>query len=88
MRREPIFPIEKVARLGPALRDLRHHQDVTLKDAGDAMGSAETTISSWETGRKLIRVDKLIELLAAYEYTMVLMDVREFHHYVTWRATR
>ena len=69
----PVYPVSDVSQVGPMLRRLRHGQDVTLLDVEDTMGAAVRQLSAWELNRKLIKLDRLIDLLAAYDYVPVFM---------------
>lgn len=74
----PTLMVSRVEDLGPALRDLRLSQGVSVFDAADAMESTHgTSITAYETGRIRPGSRILIEYLATHDYVVVLMHKRE-----------
>lgn len=71
---KPTLGVSRAEDLGPALLDLRLSQEVTQVDVSAAMNSTHaTTIGAWENSRAIPTVRRLIELLATYDYQVVLM---------------
>lgn len=83
----PTLGVGRVEDLGPALLDLRLSQEVTQADVSEAMDKTHpTTIGAWENRRSIPTMRKVIELLATYDYQMVLMHKRTFEDLVRPRA--
>lgn len=77
-RSRPILVIDRTEALGPAMKDLRKSQGVSIYDMADAMESTHgTSITAWETNRVKPGTPKLIEALGTHDYVMVLMHKDE-----------
>lgn len=74
----PTLAVDRIESLGPAMRDLRLSQGVSIFDSADAMESTHgTSITAWEKGRVNPGTKKLIEYLATHDYVLVFMHKRE-----------
>ena len=70
-------------RIGPALRELRHREGLTLAELGERCGLSHTMISRIEQGKRDVTIQNLMELSAALG-----VDVTYFmsYHEESWRT--
>lgn len=88
-RSRPVLVVNRVEALGPALKDLRKSQGVSIYDMAAAMESTHgTSITAWETNRVKPGTPKLIEALGTHDYVMVLMHRDEAARVLEERTRR
>lgn len=61
-------------RTGQLIRDARTYEGLTQQDLADRLGTSQSAISAWESGRENLRVDTLARILQAcgFEASLVL----------------
>lgn len=70
------FPVLLPDQLGPYLKGLRHSQGLTQTQLGQRLGLSQVRIAEIEKAPGRIRVDQLLQVLAALRTRVVLQDPR------------
>jgi transcriptional regulator with XRE-family HTH domain len=61
---------ELLSAVGPRLRDLRKHRDVTLNELAELTGISISTLSRLESGRRRPTLELLLPLVRAHQVTL------------------
>ena len=60
-------------RTGRLIRDARTYEGLTQQDLGERLGTSQSAISAWESGRENLRVDTLAKILQACGFEASLL---------------
>ena len=86
-RSRPLLGVDRPEAVGPALRDLRKSQDVSIYDVAEAMPTGHgTTVTSWETSRVIPNTRKLLEVLTVYDYVLAFVHKDELAKIIAERS--
>lgn len=78
----PTIYLSKKADIGPGLRQIRVSQDLTQLDVAMAAGFDPTHMGSYERNHTVPTTWKLLQILSAHKYVLVMLPIEEAPEWV------